>query len=256
MTTGIFVAVGFFLFGLIVYSLSGDESVFSNRSRVHSYFEDTQGLMFGSVVSFSGITIGNVKEINYDSNRKALRVDFTVKKSFLPFIKTDSKAELKTQGALGDRYIFIGTGSSEAPSIKAGEEILSEKSGDIFKTVQEKINSIPDLAGLSKKIEALLDFLNSEEGLKGSTRELKNVLGEVKSTLGQVNNDQNIKSSLKKLDSVMSKIESGQGTLGRLVNDPGLYNKINSFLTKSDDSSHYLKNMARKSIESSENIKK
>jgi phospholipid/cholesterol/gamma-HCH transport system substrate-binding protein len=247
--TGIFVFLGILLFGATFYILSSDENIFSGRSRVHSYFKDTQGLMFGSTVSFSGITIGNVKSISYDGDRKALRVEYTIKNSFLPFIKKDSKAQLKTQGALGDRFVFISGGQSESPSIDPGDEIEAKPSDDIFSAVQEKISEIPDLGGVAKKLEDLLSFLNSEEGLRGNSREIKLTLKEVRKAVASINKGQHTQKSLKRIDSVLKKIDEGQGTLGKLISDPSLYNKINGFLGGKESTSTYLKSMGRKSIE-------
>jgi len=252
VSTGIFVSVGIILFGLTFYFLSSDENIFSGRVRVHSFFENTEGLMFGSTVSFSGISVGNVKAITYDDKAKALKVVYTIKKSYLPFVKKDSKAQLKTQGALGDRFVYLSTGTATSPGVQAGDEIAARPSDDIFAAVQEKIAGIPDLAGISKKIEGLIDFLNSEEGLKGNSRELKKTLVEVRAAVKGINAGNHTAKSLKKLDSIMTKIDSGKGTLGKLISDPSLYNKVSSFLGGGQSKSSYLKEMARKSIEKNE----
>lgn len=250
--TGVFVFVGIMLFGSTIYFLSGDESILSNKARVHSYFKDTQGLMFGSVVSFSGITIGNVKNITYSADKRALKVSYTIKEKFLPLIKKDSQAQLKTQGALGDRYIYISAGSNESPPVGANGEVPSKKAVDIFEVVQNKVDGIPDLSGVSKKIENLLDFLNSEDGVKGNLRELKLTLRESKTLLKDLNKDKDHKKALEKLDSIMNKIDRGNGTLGKLINDPTLYNKVLNFVGGDQGSGSYLKELGRKSIESTE----
>lgn len=256
VSTGLFVSIGIILFGLTFYFLSSDENIFSGRSRVHTYFKDTQGLMFGSVVSFSGITIGNVKAIAYDEEKKALKVSYTIKNSYMPFVKKDSKAQLKTQGALGDRFIFLGSGTPNSASIEAGDEIISRPADDIFAAVQEKIAGIPNLSNISKKLENLIDFLNSEEGLRGNSRELKKTLVELRTTVKSINSGEHTKKSLKRLDSILTKLDSGKGTLGRLISDPSLYNKVAGFLGGGESTSSYLKSMARKSIEKSEEQKK
>jgi len=252
VSTGVFVSVGIILFGLTFYFLSSDENIFSGRVRVHSYFQDTEGLMFGSTVSFSGITIGNVKAISYDEQKKALKVTYTVKKSYLPFVKKDSKAQLKTQGALGDRFVYLSTGTAGTESIEAGDEVPSRPSDDIFAAVQDKIAAIPDLSKISKKLESLIDFLNSEDGLKGNARELQKTLAEVRTAVKAINSGNHTKKSLAKLDSIMTKIDSGKGTLGKLISDPSLYNKVSAFLGGGQSKSSYLKEMARKSIEKNE----
>lgn len=252
ISTGIFVFVGIVIFGSVFYFLSGDESILSSKARVHSYFKDTQGLMFGSVVSFSGITIGNVKNITYSEDKNSLKVSYTIKEKFLPLIKKDSQAQLKTQGALGDRYIYISPGSEDSPSVGANGEVATKKAVDIFEVVQNKVDGLPDLSGVSTKIERLLDFLNSEEGLKGNLKELKLTLKESKTLLKDLNKNKDHAKALDKLDSIMNKIDRGNGTLGRLINDPTLYNKVLNFVGGDQGSGSYLKELGRKSIESTE----
>jgi len=252
VSTGIFVFVGVVLFGMIFYILSGDENMFSSKKRVHAYFQETQGLMFGSVVSFSGITIGNVKAITYSTEKEALKVTFTIKESFLPLIKQDSYAQLKTQGALGDRYIYISPGSNDSPSIEIEEEIRSKESSDLFNMVEEKIKDIPDLDKIAKKIEVLLDVLNSEDGLKGNLKELKSTLSEAKTVFKDVNRNKDHVKALKSLDSILIKIDQGDGSLGKLINDPALYNKVQGFLGGDENSSSYLKELGEKTIRTTE----
>lgn len=247
--TGVFVLTGIFLLGICIYVLGSDESIFAKRTRVYSYFDDTQGLLFGSIVSFSGINIGNVKEIRYDDQKKSLRVEYSIKKSFLPYIKTDSKAQLKTQGALGDRFIFITSGSVEAKGIQPGAMIESSNSGDIFEAVQEKIDGIPDLEAVGKELEKLMVFLNSDEGLKGTVKELKKTIPEIRATVRGYNQGKDVKKAVKQLNSILAKVEKGEGSLGKLISDPSLYNKINGMLGGSSPS-NYLKKLGRKSIES------
>lgn len=252
VATGVFVFIGVVLFGMTFYMLSGDENVFSSKKRVYSYFKETQGLMFGSVVSFSGITIGNVKNITYSPEREALKVTYTIKESFLPLIKQDSYAQLKTQGALGDRYIFISPGSNNSPPIVAGGEVHSKESADIFNMVEEKIKEIPDLDKIAKKIEIFLDVLNSEEGLNGSLKELKYTLIEAKKIFRNINTNKDHEKALKRLDSILLKIDEGEGSLGRLINDPALYNKVQGFLGDGKNSRSYLKELGQKTIRTTE----
>ena len=250
--TGIFVLVGVLLFCMTFYFLSNEDSIFSSKKRVYSYFKETQGLMFGSIVSFSGITIGNVRSITYSPERGALKVTYTIKESFLPLIKEDSYAQLKTQGALGDRYIFISPGSNQSTPIAPNGEIQSKKTSDIFNMVEEKIKSIPNLDKITEKTETLIDVLNSEEGLKGSLKELKYTLAETKKTFTNINKNKDHEKVLKRLDSILLKIDRGQGSLGRFINDPTLYNKIQGFLGDDKNSRSYLKELGQKTIRTTE----
>lgn len=247
-TTGIFVVVGIVLFCACIMLLSKDESIFSSRVRLHSYFDDVEGLMYGSIVSFSGINVGNVKAINYDEKSGRLKVEYSVKRKFLSFITADSIASLRTQGALGDRFVFLEAGKDRKNTAKAGQMIESKAGGDLFSAVQEKIDGIPNLQKIGQELEKLVTFLNSEDGLRGVSTELRKTIPELKKTIKGYNQGSEVKKAAKSLNAILGKVEKGEGTLGRLITDPTLFDKVNGMLG-GKQTSGYLKNLARKSIE-------
>ena len=89
--------------GLDKVSTVHDRALFKSYKVVYLQLKHVQGLNIGSVVSLSGINIGNIYSIEIaDGNqvRLALKID----EQFLKRIHKDAEAELRTQGALGDKY--------------------------------------------------------------------------------------------------------------------------------------------------------
>ncbi|RYZ64259.1 MAG: MCE family protein, partial [Proteobacteria bacterium] len=59
---GLFLSIGIFLILGTIFMLGADRAFFKKYVTLHAHFEQVQGLAEGSVVSFSGITVGNIKD--------------------------------------------------------------------------------------------------------------------------------------------------------------------------------------------------
>ena len=65
LKVGIFLAVGLVLLLGSIFLLGADKAFFRSYTTVHAHFEQVQGLAEGSVVSFSGITVGNIQKSKF-----------------------------------------------------------------------------------------------------------------------------------------------------------------------------------------------
>ena len=125
-TTSHQLKVGIFLAGALIITLVsifflGGDSFFKEKAVLHAHFDQVQGLAPGSTVTLSGIPIGNVDEIKFLPNENKLDVVMEIDAEFLPRITGDSVVEIKTQGALGDKYIYIISGDNVQSSSALGE---------------------------------------------------------------------------------------------------------------------------------------
>ncbi|HEY1080456.1 MAG TPA: MCE family protein, partial [Bdellovibrio sp.] len=107
MKVGIFIAAGTLLILGSIFFLGADKALFTSYVRIHAHFEQVQGLSEGSVVSLSGVTVGNVEQITFLSEKNALDVKMRINENFIHKIRQGSEVEIRTQGALGDKFVFI-----------------------------------------------------------------------------------------------------------------------------------------------------
>src|SRR6202043_312966 len=124
--------IGVVLFCLSVILLGGDKFFFSRTYNLKVRMTQVQGLGKGSVVSLSGVPVGNVDVIEFVPGTADVEVTLTVQKAVMPKITEGSLASIKTQGALGDKYVYIEPGPITAAVIPAGSQLPMDKTPDFL----------------------------------------------------------------------------------------------------------------------------
>jgi phospholipid/cholesterol/gamma-HCH transport system substrate-binding protein len=137
--TGLFVLLGFaaLLFLTTQLPASGIKLGAAKAGyHVTAEFDDIGDLKVGSEITMSGVRIGDVSSIRYDSKvYKAvvgLRIDPQYKQ-----IPDDSFASIQTQGLLGGKYIGISPGGSDQ-FLKDGSTIDQTQSAIVLENIINK----------------------------------------------------------------------------------------------------------------------
>lgn len=239
-TIGAFVIGGIILILASIFFLGADKSVFSTYARIHAHFENVQGLAEGSVVTISGVNIGNVEKILFLSDSNDLDVVMKIENRSLHKLKKGSLAEIRTQGALGDKFIYIIPGDPKQEGVKNGDRIEVEKATDILgifaergKDTERVFDIINEIYKMTKAINADNRIAHIMDNLSTATSNLSQTSVDMKKLSANLNNEElqgKIKSSVKHLDHILAKVDQGEGTLGALINDASLHEQLKSFL--------------------------
>lgn len=257
---GLFVVIGLVLVLVSIFMLGGDKSLFKSYVHIKANFDQVQGLNKGSVVSLSGVTIGNVEEISFIPGTNRLEVLLRIEQSFLSQIPNSSQVEIRTQGALGDKFVFVIPGTTGQETLKDGSVIEVAKATDIINIISERgketervfdiINNIYKITtamSADNRIEKMMqNFSEASLHIKDASFEAQKMTKNMASLETQTQ----LKSSVEKLDHILTKIDRGQGTLGALVNDSTLHTQLKSLLGGSQRKEH-IKSLIRTSIEKS-----
>jgi phospholipid/cholesterol/gamma-HCH transport system substrate-binding protein len=255
---GIFVTVGLTFILISIMFLGGDKLVLTKKATIRAKFPHIQGLSVGSLVSLSGIAIGNVSETKLLSASE-IEVRMRIDASFLDKIKKGSTAEIRTQGALGDKFIFIAP-TEESESIAEGDFLETAISKDFMSTLMEKGDETKKVFEIISEVHLLLKTMNENNNLrntikniseasnsfKGASQDIQSIVKNLKNE-----NEKKFSSSMARLDSILAKIDKGEGTLGALINDRGLHDSLKNIVGGSDRKQN-LKQIIRSSIEKSE----
>lgn len=145
LRVGIFVLVGMFVFGYIIFSI-GDFSLRRSGYYIQVRFNDIAGLDVGAPVDLIGVKVGEVRAINiiYDKllEKKIVELNLWIKNGAV--IKRDAIARLRRAGLMGEQYVHLSLGSDEAPLLSEGgtiygEDIISidDVTKEVFLTTQE-----------------------------------------------------------------------------------------------------------------------
>lgn len=239
---GLFVSVGLIALALSILELGG-QNFLTRTSYFYVEFNQAQGLAEGSVVSMAGLPIGNVESITIAEKRNVVVAKVSVQSQYLSRITNESELDVRTQGALGDKYIYVSPALSGEP-IAEGSTLISSPKPDFLDMISSQTNQVgTSAADLLKELNVLLKEMNTNQRM---SRLMEN-LAATTQNVNRITSDKEFREAVVALSSVLKKIDNGEGTLGALVNDPTLHNRILSFFGDSPRNK-YLKPLIREAI--------
>lgn len=254
---GAFVFVGVLLLGLSIFMFGGNRFLWTSTFNLRLELKDVQGLAPGSVVSLAGLPIGNVKSIELGDQNK-LVVTLRVAANEAQRIGKSSVASLRTQGALGDKFIYIEPAQPGEMPIQDNAYIASAPHGGLFEVLSERGNEAEKVFDILRELQLFTSGLNrggqSEDLMRSlitSSRSLERAMIDLKAS-GQelkevLKQDGELRLALGSLKSILKKIDQGEGTLGKLVNDSSLHRRLTQVLGEEEKPSK-LRPMLRESI--------
>lgn len=249
--SGVFVIIGFAMFLIAFTALTSDESLFRIKNTYYAHIKNSQGIMFGSKVSFSGIDVGHVSNISYDEEKQQILIELKVNKSYEHLITDKSLVSTKTQGALGDKFIYISPGEKGAP-LENRSFIAADPTPDIFDQITSKLSDFEQVSVTLKKIDAIITNFASGADFERMGRNADKALENFAGAAATIRDQANIKPTLDRLNQSLDAINNRRGTLGQLIYDQTLHNKVMSFLGEEKDD-NYIKSLMRRGIEAKEN---
>lgn len=217
----------FFLFGLallwIVYE--NFDSTSSEKIRgytVHAPFSNLLQLKASDEVRLAGVKIGVVSSTRLENNHAVanLTIYHNVK------IPADSTATITSAGMLGNNYISIAPGHSEA-MLAPNTQIHTKESMDINAVIAK----VGDLASHFDEFASAFSGSNEQEG--SLFYNLNQLI---------IQNRASLTNLVHNLDHISQQIKDGEGALGALVYDPKIVENLKTTLTNFAEFSQKLNN--------------
>ncbi|MDH3607791.1 MAG: outer membrane lipid asymmetry maintenance protein MlaD [Gammaproteobacteria bacterium] len=110
---GLFVVLGFLALFMLAMKVSNLSRISSKEGyEVSAYFENIGGLKVRSPVTVSGVRVGQITEIVYDSNRYEAKVVMRIQAAH-DYFPIDTTASIYTAGLLGEQYVALEPGAEE-----------------------------------------------------------------------------------------------------------------------------------------------
>ncbi|HWU44392.1 MAG TPA: MlaD family protein, partial [Bdellovibrio sp.] len=138
LKVGIYLAIGLICILGSIFFLGADKAIFRRYVKIHAHFEQVQGLAVGSVVSLSGVTVGNVQDITFLPDENKLDVTMSIDSKYINRVRKTSEVEIRTQGALGDKFVFVFPGDPRQPEAHDGDVLDVAKPSDLFGVISER----------------------------------------------------------------------------------------------------------------------
>lgn len=236
---GVFISTGVLLIILSFQWAKTQFSFWETGWVVHTELPQASGLKQGSTVTINGISVGYVEALALSPESiQKVRVSMRLQDSLKSKIPSDSRVSLRTQGALGDRYVEIVPGHAKDVVPESGL-ITAEPDQDLFDLVKDKVNKADDIFSLAQEAAQLIKQTHRDQRIPEILKEthlllkdLRALTNSMQKTLNQFNDQERreIQSVLQDIKNITSSIKNGSGTLGLLVQDPELYNSINQLL--------------------------
>lgn len=259
---GMFVAAGIVLFLAAVFLIGRQKNLFNPVFQIKSTFYSVSGLQVGNNVRFSGINIGTVELIKI-INDSTVQVDMIIQKDVQPFIKVDCEVSIGSEGIIGDRVIIISQGSSNSPSIKGGQFLLSVEAVELDDILTSLHVSAINAEVISAQLAEIMININQGNGTlgmfihdttiakninrtilnlrktsKGLDDNMELIMTDLKETTKDLENNMtsimkgfnkttdNITHASVQLSETITNINHGEGTIGVLINDTILAENI------------------------------
>jgi phospholipid/cholesterol/gamma-HCH transport system substrate-binding protein len=132
--TGLFALLGIgALFFLTTQTTGSDDFNVDDTFEVEARFDNVGSLKPRAPVSMSGVTVGRVIGIHFDSDALEAVVTFVVDSQY-DQIPDDSDASILTSGLLGSQYIGLTAGGSPL-YLEDGSEILFTQSALLLENI-------------------------------------------------------------------------------------------------------------------------
>ncbi|MGA2086267.1 MAG: MlaD family protein [Terracidiphilus sp.] len=239
------------LIGLIILMSASTGGLFARKLVLRCYFENAAGLKDGAPVTLEGVTIGNVIRIRVVPERNPMPVEVTMRvgHEYLSGVHTDSTASIAQAGVLGDSYVDIRSAHATGPAPANNAELKASGSPSIQDLIRTSGESIVQIQAMLRKVETLVDTLNSRRGTLGALindpslfnklsriaddlQAITGAIAESKGSLGKLVNDDTLynhaNAVVGRLDRIATDLDEGKGSAGKLLKDDTLYNNLNA----------------------------
>lgn len=218
LKVGALVVAGAAILIFLIFLMSGSTGgLFSRKIILRTYFASASGLSRGGPVTIEDVTVGNITKIRLVPSHSPTPVEVTMRigGDAIDMLHTDSVTSIAQAGVLGNNYVNINSEHATGPEPKNNDILPSRSVTSIQQVVDTSQDALQQATLVMKKVNVLMDSLNSSEGSAGKLLHdpaLYNHLAQLSANL----------------ETVTRNINRGNGTLGKLIHDDTLYNKLNS----------------------------
>lgn len=222
---GLLVVVALVL-GAIGLILIGEESsLFSDKNRYNIFFSSVSGINEGNPVQLNGVEVGTIQDVSLptDPDATEIKVRIEVDEAYAARIREDSEARIKTLGLLGDKYIEIVAGTTDAQVIEPGGTIPTAPATNVDALISSGEDVMANVVQISSSLRDILVRMERGEGLLGELT--------TDSETGRRVTDSVIE-TMETVQRTARQLEAGDGLVPRLIHDRALADRVDNAVTE------------------------
>lgn len=225
LRVGLVILAALGILTLAVYKLGQAANLFAKRYTLVAFLKEANGLREGGTVTLAGQLAGTVRRIEFlpvdaDTTRN-LKITVAVDQSVQDQIRTDSKAQIRTMGLLGDKIFDITPGTPRHLVLKSGDTIAVSPALDYEQVLGQAAGAVNDVVELTHDMRELTSGIVRGEGTVGQLVKNRALYDELTGTLSRTN-------------TMLARLQNPNGTVGRLLDDPALYTQITNMIASTD----------------------
>jgi phospholipid/cholesterol/gamma-HCH transport system substrate-binding protein len=224
---GTFVVAGVLLFAVGIFMIGDRRLLFTQHFEVNTDLGNVTGVQEGTRVRVGGVDAGEVLSIGIPASPvDRFEVGMRVRDDLHALVRIDSVAAVLTDGLLGNVFIQIRAGSSEAALVDDGGTLRGIDAVEVSDLIAEGRNTFrvltTEFSELRENFGRTIDLLG--DTVQGTTLLLDDVGNDVRAistmTALFMNEARGIAAGGHEL---IENALNGQGTLGKLLTDDELY---------------------------------
>lgn len=200
LRVGLLVGAGILIFVFAIFFIGKQQNLFGSTALLKAIFPNVSGLQIGNNVRFNGINIGTVNDIFILSDT-AVIVHMLIEKDKLPFIRTNSRSLIGSEGLMGDKIVTITSGDDSYESVKENATLRSEPPIEIDAIMGNLKNTVENAEIISSELAMIVFKVNNGNGVLSKMISDTTMSADFASTL------ENLKNSSASLDENLSAVK-------------------------------------------------
>lgn len=193
---GLFVITIIAGIALLVVLIGLQRDLFVKKTRLIMWVENGSDITPAMAVKLSGFKIGKVERLELD-DVAMVKVELSINKNFMKWIKTDSQARLVKEGMIGDSIIEITPGSrNEVTQMEENDVISFERERGLSEMAEEVSGEVKKLMS---EVRDIVVYINDPKG------DVKTILGNLSQlSAGLINTEKRLATVLGNVDNNLS----------------------------------------------------
>jgi phospholipid/cholesterol/gamma-HCH transport system substrate-binding protein len=225
LKVGVVILAALGILAVAIYKLGQAANLFHHRYELVAYLPNANGLVAGGTVLLAGQFAGTIKSIDFlpvdNDTTRNLRLRLAIDASLRDQIRSDSKAQVRTLGLLGDKVIDISIGTPRYGVLREGDTIAVSPSLDYEAVLAQAAGAVNDMVDLTHDLRDLTSGILHGQGTVGQLVTNRALYDQFVSTMSRAN-------------TMLTKLQNPNGTFARLLEDPTLYNRFVGIVTSAD----------------------
>lgn len=237
---GLLVVSGALLFLLTLFTIASRTFLFSNTFEIRSAFNNVSSLLPGAAVQYQGVNVGRVLTIELPARPgDKIGVSMAIQAEARHLIRTNTRAQIQTDGLVGNMIVVLIAGEADAPLAEAGSILPGIEPFSITAVTDQALSSVHRFNEAAETIQLMVEDIRAGEGTVGRLlynpalyNALVQTTNETQRFMETLSRDAEAIVTLadnatQGVNSILQKIDSGDGTMARLLNDPEVYERLN-----------------------------